>query len=317
LYFVAHSGEDAAHVGEAFDDAGHGVVGEDFVLKIDVAGVLDGDEGFEDLQNGHDAGTDGDLTVSGIGLGEVLHVHVEEAGAGFMDGVDYVGSGAHGVAYVDAAAHAWVQALHCGEHGEWRGPDFVLGAVVVDGEADIVFLHELFDGGQAFGQRVAGDDDLYAGGLGIVEVLAEVGWVFEVDGADGGDLDVGRGVCGQGFLLGCEGRHGQVVFGVFAVDGGEMQLLDGGDDLGARHIAKGVAGEAEADGRWCCWWRGCKELGGGQRSCGGEDGAGAQEVAAAQGREHGFHAANGTRFDPASSSQPDEQIAARLDVLRG
>jgi len=151
LGFVAHAGEDAAHVGEAFDDAGHGVVGEDLVLKIDIAGVLDGDEGFEYLGDGHDARADGYLAVLGVGSGKVFHVHVEEAGAGFVDGVDYVGSGAHGVADVDAAAHAWIHALHCSEDGKRRGPDLVLRAVVVDGETDVIFLDELFDGREAFG----------------------------------------------------------------------------------------------------------------------------------------------------------------------
>ena len=61
---VAHAGEDAAHVGEALDDAGHGVVAVNLVLQIDEAGVLDVDERLEDFADGQDAFADGDLAFA-------------------------------------------------------------------------------------------------------------------------------------------------------------------------------------------------------------------------------------------------------------
>ena len=57
--------EHAAHVGEALDDAGHGIVGVNFVFEIDEALVVDVDERLEDLAEGHDAFADGDLAFLG------------------------------------------------------------------------------------------------------------------------------------------------------------------------------------------------------------------------------------------------------------
>jgi len=116
--FVAHAGEDAAHVREAFDDAGQGVIGVDLVFEIDIAGVLDLEEGLEDGANRHDAFAHGDLGFAAGGIGEVLDVEVVEARAGGVDGGDNVGACAYGVAEVDAQADARVEILDCGEDVE-------------------------------------------------------------------------------------------------------------------------------------------------------------------------------------------------------
>ena len=79
----AHAGQDAAHVGEAFDDAGHGVVGVDLVFEVDVAGIVNLHERLEDGADRHDAFSDGDLRFLGSSVGEVLDMDVVEAGAGF------------------------------------------------------------------------------------------------------------------------------------------------------------------------------------------------------------------------------------------
>ena len=115
---VAHAGEDAAHVGEALEDARHGVFGVNLVFEIDVAGVANVDERLEDGADGHDALADGNLRFLGSGVGEILDMDVVEARAGGVDGGDDVGSGAQGVAEVDAEADARVQILDGGEDVE-------------------------------------------------------------------------------------------------------------------------------------------------------------------------------------------------------
>ncbi len=90
----------------------------DFVFQVDVAGVLNSDEGLEDFAYGHDAGADGHLAFFAVSLCEVFHVDVEEARANLLDSVNYVCAGAHGVAHVNAAAHAGVHVFDGFEHGE-------------------------------------------------------------------------------------------------------------------------------------------------------------------------------------------------------
>ena len=114
----------------------------DLVFEVDEAGVLDVDEGLEDFADGYDAFADGDLAFAAGEVGEVLDVHVVEARACGVDGVDEVGVGAGGVAYVDAEADARVEILDGLEHVEGRGEELVFGAVVVDGDLDVVFLDE-------------------------------------------------------------------------------------------------------------------------------------------------------------------------------
>ncbi len=58
---VAKASEHAAHVGYALDNAGHGVLGVDFVFEVGETFVVDGDECLKDFADGHDALTDSDL----------------------------------------------------------------------------------------------------------------------------------------------------------------------------------------------------------------------------------------------------------------
>src|SRR6202453_3301494 len=101
---IPHTRKHAAHIGEAPGHAGHRVVGVDLVLQVDEAFVLNGDERFKDGADRHLAVTHGNLALLDVQVGQVLHMHVEEARSDFMDGLDDVRAGTLGVAYIDAAA---------------------------------------------------------------------------------------------------------------------------------------------------------------------------------------------------------------------
>src|ERR1035441_7205835 len=120
-----------------------------------------------------------------------------EARSGGLDGVHDVGSGADSVAQVDAEADARIQVLDSGEHVKGRGKVFVLGAVVVDGELDVVFLDEFFEARQV---RVGGsaDGDGDASGLEVFELGTDVGVVVLVEGdvAVGGENKSGGAIGG-------------------------------------------------------------------------------------------------------------------------
>jgi hypothetical protein len=153
----------------------------DFVFQIDVAGVVDIQKRLEDGADGHDSLAHGDLGLAAGGIGEVLDVEVVEARAGGVDGGDHVGAGADGVAEVDAEADARIHVLDGGEHVEGRGKVLVLGAVVVDGELDVVLLDELFQARKVLvGGRADGDGD--ARGLEVFELGTDVGVVVLVEG---------------------------------------------------------------------------------------------------------------------------------------
>ena len=135
------------------------------------------------------------------------------------------------------------------------GPEFVLGAVVVDGDTDVVPLDEALEAGENF-RCGRGDEHADAGAPGVVELAADVVGVvlWKGDDAGGVELDAGAGVGGECLGFG-GGIGGEVVLDVLGVEGGEVELLHGCDELGTGEFAKGVAGEAEPEG----WRSGCCE----------------------------------------------------------
>jgi len=76
----------------------------------------------------------------------------------FVDGLNNIGAGTNGVADVDAAPDArskFFTAFNTSS-GECQ---ILFPAVIVDGEADVVLLHEFFNARQSFRCGVAGDND--------------------------------------------------------------------------------------------------------------------------------------------------------------
>src|SRR5450432_3234169 len=138
-----HARKHAAHIGEAAGHAGHRVVGVDLVLKVDEAFVLIGDERFKDTPDRHLAVTHCYLALLDVQVGQVLHMHVEETRSDFMDGLDDVRAGAHGVAYIDAAADSRVHVFDELQDVERRPPELVFRTMVVDCDPDVVLLDEL------------------------------------------------------------------------------------------------------------------------------------------------------------------------------
>src|ERR1035437_1932681 len=281
---VPHAGQHAAHVGDAGDDAGHRVVAMNLVLQVNPARVFRFDQGFKYGSDGHDAFAYGYLALLGGEDGEVLYVHVVEARAGGVNGLDHIRACADRVAHVDAEDKAWFDALDGLEHVKRRWPYLVFRAVVMDRDADVVFLDELLQAGQRCRGRVTGHDDPYACPLAVLELGADVVvFVFgEIDGSGGVELYSGGGVIGQrlGFFI---GRHGEMILGVLGVQPGYVELLEEWDHLGARKVAEGVAGYAETDE----WFSGDSLREAGECGpCGRQDGgrrqqsAGANEISA-------------------------------------
>src|SRR5258708_6017096 len=140
---IPHAGKHAAHIGEAAGHAGHRVVGVNLVLKVDEALVPIGDERFKDGPDRHLAVTHCYLALLDVQVGQILHMHVEEARSDFMDGLDDVRARAHGVAYIDAAADSRVHVFDELQDVERRLPELVFRTMVVDCDPDAVLLDEL------------------------------------------------------------------------------------------------------------------------------------------------------------------------------
>ena len=74
------------------------------------------------------------------------------------------------------------------------------------------------------------------------------------------ELDAGGGIVGQRLRL-QRGVHGQMIFRVFAVQIGKVELLHEADQLRAREVAEGIAGQAEVDGRGLAGlWNGISQM---------------------------------------------------------
>src|SRR4029077_10410345 len=126
-------------------------------------GIFDFDQRFEDLMDGHLALPYRHLALLRCEVGQILDVHVEKARSRGVDRLDNVSTCAHAVTHIDAAAHPRIHRLYKLQHIEWRREDLVLGSMIVDGDFDVVFLHEFFHTRQRGGRWIAGNDDLDAG----------------------------------------------------------------------------------------------------------------------------------------------------------
>src|SRR5205823_13474876 len=186
-------GERAPHVGERLLHPRERIVRVDLVLEVDVAPVADRlqlleDLGYRDGALAHDA-----LTLLYFQVAQVLRVHVEEARPRVRDRLHLVGARAYGVPDVDAQPHASVHAADVLQ-GVVRGREvLVLGAVVVDGDRDVILPGEPLDARQD--PRVRVDrDERHAGALRVREVLLHVlvAVPLEGDHAAAHDLESGR-----------------------------------------------------------------------------------------------------------------------------
>src|SRR5579883_91223 len=171
---IAHSGEHAAHIGEAFDHPGHRVVTVDLILQVYVALVFDGDERLKDGADRHFSVPYRHLALFDLQVGEVFHVNVKYPGSYFADGLDRVSPGTGTVAYINTAAHTRIHVSDGLQNIERRVPYFVFRSVIVDSEAYVVLLHKFLDARKGLGQGVTGNDHFYASALCIVELWADV-----------------------------------------------------------------------------------------------------------------------------------------------
>ena len=83
-------------------------------------------------------------------------------------------------------------------------PQLIFGAVIVDGDADVVLLHEFFEARKSFGCGITGNDHVDTGALGVFEFGAHVVVVIfgEVNGAGGVKGDASGSIVGERGLLG-------------------------------------------------------------------------------------------------------------------
>ncbi len=89
------------------------------------------------------------------------------------------------------------------QHIERRGPQLILGSVVVDGDSYVVLLHEFLNAGKDCGSRAAGDYHSNPGSLAVLKLAAHIVIVVfeEADGSGSVELNAGRGIVLQGFQL--------------------------------------------------------------------------------------------------------------------
>src|ERR1700722_9446036 len=96
----SHPVQNTAHVSKALDDARHGIVAIDLILKIDKPFVVGRDQRLKDAFNRHDAVTNRNLALFAGEAGQVFHVNVEEPRAYLMNGLDHIGARAHTMAHI-------------------------------------------------------------------------------------------------------------------------------------------------------------------------------------------------------------------------
>src|SRR4029077_2409643 len=145
-----------------------------FILQVDEALVFHTNKGFKYPTHGHATIPHRDLTLLVLEVREILHVYVKQAGAGFMDGLNDVRARANCVPDINAAADTRVHILHRFQNSDWGRPQFVFRTVIVDGDADVVFLCEFLDARKSLRGGVARDDNGNPRTLAVFELAAYV-----------------------------------------------------------------------------------------------------------------------------------------------
>ena len=82
------------------------------ILQIDEASVLRCDERFKHLPHWNDAASHRDLALFALEAREVLHMHVEQPRACFLDRLHHIRAGANRMPHIDAAADARIHTIH-------------------------------------------------------------------------------------------------------------------------------------------------------------------------------------------------------------
>src|ERR1700683_3776134 len=130
-------------------------------------------------------------------------------------------------------------------------PQLVFWPVVVDGDADVVFLYKLLYARESLRRGVAGDNDGDACAFAVLEFTPDIGIfiLIEIDSSSGVKPDASSSVIGQ------RGRflrqiHWQVIFDILRVQGKNVDLFHEGDELRAGEVAEGIAGQTQADWRF-------------------------------------------------------------------
>jgi len=199
-----------AEVGEADFEVGDGVFGVFLVFEGEDVLVVLGFEGFEAAENVEVPFPE---DFEDVGVFDILEVATVDTALEAFDGLDGVLAAAEVVAGIDAGTDANVVILD----GIDDVVDFVvigLGAVIVNGDVDLVFLDELIEEFEGFlGLLGVGAEGFDADGLGVIEILTGLGFIFiEAEDAVSEELDA---VGFEEFLL----------FGDFAGDGGDGEVI--------------------------------------------------------------------------------------------
>src|SRR5271156_5617047 len=324
LAHESHACQDASHISEARDNARHRIVGMNLVLQIDEALVVRCNERFKHLAQRHNAFSYRDLALFALEVREVLHVHVEQSRSYFVDRLDHICASADCMSHIDAATDARIHRLNCLQHIQGRMPQLVLGAMIVNRDADVVLLYEFLNSRERFRSRVPGDNNSDAGSLAVFELGADVCILIfrEIDGASSVKLDARRRiVCKRCRLL--LRIHWQMVFDVLHIQGKHIELLHEADHLRAAEVAERVAGQAQTNR--CCFFSGrmcvsnCYYVPR-HRECRSDERTGANETATGETvfTRHVVPNRSRTR-GPTSSSLPDHSGSVRLlcrDVIR-
>ena len=120
-----------------------------------------------------------------------------------MDGLHHIGTGAHCMSYINAASNARVHVFDVLQNIQRRMPQLVLGAMIVDGNANVVLLHEFLDAWQGFRRRVPSNDYWNSRPFAVLKLAANI-FAFvlcEVDCSGGMERDACGNIVCQRFRL--------------------------------------------------------------------------------------------------------------------
>src|SRR5579859_746252 len=182
-------------------------------------------------------------------------MNVKESRAGFSNRLHYVRAGTRRVPDVDATPDSRIHVLYRLQYVQRRMPQPILWPVIMDRDANVIFLYELFDSRQSSGRGVASDNHANSGSLRILELAANIRIfvIRKIDGSGGVQPDARRGIVRERSRL-SRCLRWEMILHVLGIQRQHLELLHELNHRCPAEVTERIAGQAQSQAREFVNW---------------------------------------------------------------
>ena len=177
-------------------------------------------------------------------------MHVVQPRPHLVNSFDHVDAGTHRMPDVDTATDARIVLLHPFQHIQRGVPQLILRPMVMNGQADVILLHEFFDAWKRLRSRVSGDNHGNSSALAVFKLAANI-LIFvlrKIDRSRSVKLDARRVVVRN--RLGLRRRvNRKMVLNILRIEREYVELLHEANHLVAGEVAKRITRQPQMNRR--------------------------------------------------------------------